>query len=225
VRKFDRRVYRLMLISVVSIVSSKAMAGIEQGFLVSTPLSPLYSHEPTSVPIRTSRQQVPLPPNPSDSDIHPEHATFSAVLTTSAHGTITLRLLHSGVIVELISLSYQVTPLRLVFPMAVLPSVGLFLVDSEALHVLAITTSGSLYRIIVSVDGRNLWQNQSDVAWPQEYHIVNFPEGGKPLVHVEGPHSVTVALPSASVLRLEASSTGNGDQDGKCDKLSHVNRA
>lgn len=192
------------------------MAGIEEGFLVSTPLSPLYSQSPISIPIRTSRQQLPLPPNPSDSDIHPEHATFSTVLTTSAHGTIVLRLLHAGVIAELLSLSYQVTPIRFVFPAAVLPNLGLFLTESEVLHVLAVTTSGSLYRLVVSVDGRNLWQSQSDVVCSREYHIVNFPEGEKPLVHVEGTHSVTIALPNASILRLEASSVGDDGQEGEC---------
>jgi nuclear pore complex protein Nup160 len=191
------------------------MAGIEQGFLISAPFSPLYSRQPTSIPIRTSRQQLPLPSKPSGADIHPEHATFSTVLTTPAHGIISLRLLHGGIIVELISLSYQITPLRFVFPAAVLPSIGLFLVDSDALHILSITTAGSLYRLVVSVDGRNLWQNQSDSVWPQEYHIMNFPEGNKPLVHVEGTHSVTVALPNASVLRLEANSAGADLQHGE----------
>ncbi|KAJ3566967.1 hypothetical protein NP233_g6671 [Leucocoprinus birnbaumii] len=188
------------------------MAGIEENLLISAPFSPLYSQQPISVSIRTSRQQLPLPPNALDSDVHPEHATYSTVLTTSTHGSIALRLLHGGVIAELISLSYQVTPLRFVFPAAVVPSVGLFLVDSEALHVLAVTTAGSLYRLIISVDGRNLWQNQGDDLLSLEYQIVNYPEGQRPLVHVEGTHSVTVALPNASLLRLEASSTLQDDE-------------
>ncbi|KAF5363323.1 hypothetical protein D9756_000589 [Leucocoprinus leucothites] len=188
------------------------MAGVEQGFLISTPLSPLYSQKPISISIRTSRQQLPLPPNPSDSDVHPEHAILSIIATTTTHGTIALRLLHGGIIAELISLSCQVTPLRFVFPAAVLPNVGVFLVDSETLHVLAITTAGSLYRLVIPIDGRSLWQNQGDDLWSQEYHIVNFPEGERPLVHVEGTHSVTVALSNGSLLRLEASPTLQDDE-------------
>lgn len=201
---------------------SKAMAGIEEGFLVSTPLSPLYSQQPSSLPIRSSRQQLSLPPAPSDSDIHPEHATFSTVLTTSTHGTIALRFLHGGVILELLSLSYQVSPIRFVFPATVLPGIGLFLVDSDALHILAVTTAGSLYRLVVSVDGRNLWQNKSDIVSPREYHIVNFPENEKPLVHVEGTHSVTISLANASILRLEASSVGSDEQDGEWMKFFYA---
>lgn len=192
------------------------MASIEEGFLISAPLSPLYSQQPISIPIKTSRQQLPLPQNSSDSGIHPEHATFSTVLTTSTHGTIALRLLHDGVIAELLSLSFQVTPIRFVFPAAVLPSVGLFLTETDALHVLAVDTAGSLYRLVISLDGRNLWQNQRDVIWPREYHIVNFPENNnKPLVHIEGTHSVIITYPNASILRLEASSTGEDGQEGE----------
>ncbi|KAF9452001.1 hypothetical protein P691DRAFT_795643 [Macrolepiota fuliginosa MF-IS2] len=189
------------------------MAGVEEGFLVSTPLSPLYSQPPPSIPIRTSRQQLPLPPDPSDSDIHPEHATFSTILTTSAHGTLALRLLHSGFIVELVSLSYQVTPIRFVLPAAVFPNVGLFVLDSETLHIIVVTTAGSLHRLVVSIDGRNLWQNQSDIVSPREYQIVNFPQSERPFVHVEGTHSVTIALPNASILRLEASPFGDDSQE------------
>ncbi len=190
-------------------------AGTEEGFLISAPLSPLYSQQPISIPIRTSRQKLPLPPNPLDSGIHPEHATFSTVLTTSTHGTIALRLLHDGIIAELLSLSNQVAPIRFVFPAAVLPGIGLFLTETDALHVLAVDTAGSLYRLVISLDGRNLWQSQRDVIWPKEYPIVNFPENNRPLVHIEGTHSVTIALPNASILRLEASSIGGDNQEGE----------
>lgn len=190
------------------------MAGIEEGFLVSAPLSPLYSQQPTSISINTSRQQVPLPPNPSDSDIHPEHATFSTLLTTSTHGTIALRLLHGGLIAELASLSYKVPSIRFVFPAPILPGVGLFLVDSEILHVVLVTASASLYRLLVKLDGRNLWKNTSDIVWPREHRIINYPENEKLLVHVEGTHSVTIALPNASILRLEANLMKNDEQEG-----------
>jgi nuclear pore complex protein Nup160 len=180
------------------------MAGIEEGFLVSAPLSPLYALPPASIPIPTARKLLPLPPTPSDADVHPEHATFSTLLTTSTHGTIALRLLHGGLIAELASLSYRVPSLRLVFPAPILPGVGLFLVDSEVLHVVVVTASASLYRLLLNLDSRNLWKNTSDIAWPREHRIVNYPENEKLLVHVEGTHSVTIALPNSSILRLEA---------------------
>lgn len=182
------------------------MASPEQDFLVSTSLSSFYSQQPISVSICASGE-LPPPSNTSVSDVHPEHASFSAVLTTFTHGTIVLRLLHGGAIVELMSLPSQVTPIRFLFPAAVLPNVGLFSVEPDALHVLAVTSTGSLYRLAISLDEDSLWQNQGDGLRVQEHIIANFPEVQRPLVHVEGVDAVTIALPNASLLRLEVGST------------------
>jgi len=182
------------------------MASPEQDFLVSTSLSSFYSQQPISVSICASGE-LPPPSNTSVSDVHPEHASFSTVLTTFTHGTIVLRLLHGGAIVELMSLPSQVTPIRFLFPAAVLPNVGLFSVEPDALHVLAVTSAGSLYRLAISLDEDSLWQNQGDGLRVQEHIIANFPEVQRPLVHVEGVDAVTIALPNASLLRLEVGST------------------
>jgi len=188
------------------------MADTGQTFIVSTSSTPLYLEEPITIPIRTSQQPPPLS-NSFDPDIHPQHASFSTVLTTSTHGTIVLRLLCSDSVVELISLSSQVIPIRFVFPVPLLPKVGLFPVRSDTLHVLAVTTTGSLYRLIVPLDEVNeasLWWNQGDRFHYQEYVIVNFPEAQKPLVNIEGIDSVTIALPNSSLLRLQLDSTLSG---------------
>jgi len=79
--------------------------------------------------------------------------------------------------------------------------------------VLAVTTTGSLYRLIVPLDEVNeasLWWNQGDRFHYQEYVIVNFPEAQKPLVNIEGIDSVTIALPNSSLLRLQLDSTLSG---------------
>jgi len=191
------------------------MADTGHTFIVSTSLSPLYLNKPIAIPIRTS-QQPPLPSNSFDPDIHPQHASFSTVFTTSAHGVIVLRLLCGESVVELTCLSSQV-PIRFVFPVPLLPKVGLFPGKSNTLHVLAVTITGSLYRLIVpldvslvEVDEASLRQNQGAGNLYQEYVIANFPEVQKPLVNIEGLDSVTIALPNASLLRLQFNSTLSG---------------
>jgi len=196
------------------------MADTGQTFIVSTSLSPLYLNEPIAIPIRTF-QQPPLPSNSFDPDIHPQHASFSPILTTFSHGTIVLRLMCSDSVVELMSLSSQVIPIRFVFPVPLLPKVGLFPMRPNTLHVLAVTTTGSLYRLIVpldEVDEASLRRNQGDGPHYQEYVIANFPEVQKPLVNIEGIDSVTIALPDGFLLRLQSDSTLSG---GTCYGFFH----
>ncbi|KAF9468851.1 nucleoporin Nup120/160-domain-containing protein [Collybia nuda] len=184
---------------------------MDGGFLIATQLSSLFQTQPVSIPLHTARQGVPLPPPPHDSDPPAEHATYSSLLHTPVTGTILLRVLHGGLIIELVSLSTEVPPIRIVFPAVVIPSPAVFLWESSELHVIAVTNVGSLYRVVIPVGmGRELWRDQADNVWPCEYLISNVAGLEEALVHVQGTHCVAIALPNGVLMRLETDYVGTG---------------
>jgi nuclear pore complex protein Nup160 len=189
---------------------------MDRGLLVSAHLSSLFpSSQATSIPLHTLRQNTPLPPSAKDSDPPAEHASYASVLHTTTTGTIVLRVLHAGLILELVSLSTDVPPIRFVFPAAVLPSPALFLWESHELHVLAVTTTGSLYRLVLPVgSGQQLWQDQLAGHWCREYLITNMVGSMQGLVQVQGTHCVAIGLSNGSLLRLETEVLGENDVHG-----------
>jgi len=184
---------------------------MDVGFLISTQLSSLSSLPVVSIPLQTVRQDIPLPQAPLASDPPAEHATFSSILNTTATGTVLLRVLHSGLIIELVSLSTDVPPIRFVFPSPILSFPAVFLWEDSEIHVLAVIDTGSLYRIVLPIGhGLELWQNQISNIWPREY-LINNPISFKGcLVHVHGVHCVVIALQNGSLLRLENDYVGEG---------------
>ncbi|KAF8227965.1 hypothetical protein L208DRAFT_1490549 [Tricholoma matsutake] len=187
---------------------------MDVGFLVATHLSSLFPSHATSIPLQTTRQGVPLPAAPQESDPPAEHAAHSSLLHTPLTGTILLRVLHGGLIIELVSLSTEVPPIRFIFPAAILPSPAMFLWDSTELHVLAVTQRGSLYRLVIPVDnGHELWLNRGDDIWPREYLIKNISDTIDGIVHVQGTDCVAIGLPSGSLLRLETEYVGEESDD------------
>ena len=188
---------------------------MDDHFLVATHLSSLQLPAPSTVIIQTARQNAPLPSN-IQNDLPEEHATYSFVLNTLTTGTILLRLIHGGLIVELVSLSTQVPPIRFVFPAVVLPSPSLFLWEESELHLLLVTDIGSLYRLLIPINGLKLWQDHIDNIWPREHFIQNLPPEcvKNCLVHPQGAHCVAVSLPNGVMLRLEAEAMGYDGHDG-----------
>ncbi|KAJ7590746.1 nucleoporin Nup120/160-domain-containing protein [Mycena floridula] len=185
----------------------------EKGLLVGAELSSLFStSQAASVVIQTQRQDTPLS---SDTVSLPEHATHASLLHTPSTGTILLRVLHGGLIIQLVSLSTDVPPLQFVFPSPVLPSPAIFLWESNELHLLAVTVSGSVYRLVVPIrDGMHLWRDNSGSVWTREYLIQSYSGPMEGLVHVQGTHCVVVGLPSGSLMRLDADYLGNeGSED------------
>ena len=186
-----------------------------ESFLVATQISSLFPSQATSISLQTTRQGVPLPPAPQESDPPTEHATFSSLLHTPVTGTILLRLLHGGLIIELISLSTEVSPIRFIFPAVIIPSPAMFLWNSTELHVLAVTQTGSLYRLVIPVDNSHeLWRNHGDNIWPREYLIKNISDTINGVVHAQGTDCVAIGLPDGSLLRLETEYIGQ-ETDGK----------
>ncbi|KAF8204833.1 nucleoporin Nup120/160-domain-containing protein [Pholiota molesta] len=184
-------------------------------YLVASHISPLSSIPPLSFVVQTTRQNAPLAAGVHDNDLPIDHATCSSVLTTPATGTILLRVIHGGLIVELISLSTPVPPLRIVFPATVLPAPSLFLWGESELHLILATDIRSLHRLIIPIDGLKLWQNQVESIWSREYAIRNLPAEHTTgcAVHVQGTHCVAISLPNGVLLRLEAESMGYDSHD------------
>lgn len=180
--------------------------------LVSTQISSLFpSTQAVSLVIQTKRTDIPLPP-PSDS----EHATYSEVFHNSATGTILLRVLHDGQVVELISLSTDIQPIRFIYPTAILPHPSLFW-DGDNLHLIAVTQAGSLFRVILPVyEGAPLWQISTlgDIII-REQIVARLQGNVEPsVVHVQGVYCIVVALSDGSLLRLEADK-GMDDLEGE----------
>ncbi|TFY70144.1 hypothetical protein EVG20_g2860 [Dentipellis fragilis] len=183
--------------------------------IVSSHLSSLYSasHVPT-VLVQTARRNTPLPPPRKDSDPPAEHSSYSCVFHSSATGTILLRLLHSGLILELVSLTADASPIRFVFPAPVLPNPAVFLWQSRELHILAATAAGSLYRLVISAQESPLqWHEHLARNWCREYQIKHSQDALSGLVHVQGPHCVAIALENGLLLRLDAEFIGDDFSD------------
>ncbi|KAJ6538958.1 nucleoporin Nup120/160-domain-containing protein [Mycena capillaripes] len=187
---------------------------MDRGLIVTAQLSSLFpSIQATSIPIQTTRHASSLPPVPDASGPPPEHASYSSVLHTPSTGTILLRVLHGGLILELVSLSTSVSPVRFVFPALVLPSPAVFLWETE-LHIVAVTNTGSLYRLVLPIDGGlDLWLHRTAGARTREYHIKNFSGTIAGLVHIQGTHCVVISQPGGSILRLETEYLGSNGSD------------
>ncbi|KAH6915289.1 nucleoporin Nup120/160-domain-containing protein [Coprinopsis sp. MPI-PUGE-AT-0042] len=191
-------------------------------FIVASHVSSVANYPPSTVTIQTVRQHLPLPRTPVNS-IPTDHAIFASTIDHEATGTIGLRLIHGGLIIELVSLSHSVAPLRLIFPSLVMESPAVFLWEDIELHVLAVTESGSLYRIVVPVQGSYLWERDLERVWPREYLIRHMPEDTEGcMVHVQGPHCMAISTKNGSLLRLESESLGYESQDEEwTENLSH----
>ncbi|CAL1702056.1 unnamed protein product [Somion occarium] len=191
--------------------------------LVATHLSPLYPPtQASSLVVLTKQSNAPLPLPAADADLPSEHATYSQIFDSPETGTILMRLLHGGLILELIALTHEVTPLRIVFPFIVLPCPSLLVWESRELHVIAFTNFGSLFRVVLPLQGGAiLWHNTSIPGrkWWREY-VVTKVHGNlsRSLVQVQGSYCVAVSLPDGSLLRLEARPLGNDSEDDQWDE-------
>ena len=186
---------------------------MESTALVAAQISSLYPcSQAISVVVNTHRIDVPLPPA-SDS----EHATYSELFYTEITGTILLRVIRDGQIIELISLSTDAPPIRFIYPAPVLPNPSIVWNPAQELHILAVTTIGSLFRITVPIsDGAHLWHTASMLTLSTREYVINKAKSdpAKAIVHVQGLYSVAVAYPEGSLLRLELEQLGEGNENG-----------
>jgi nuclear pore complex protein Nup160 len=184
--------------------------------LVAAQLSTLYpSSNAVSHVLQTERRNLPLPPPHTDTDSSSEHASYSLTFHAPHTGTILLRVIHGGLILELISLSTDVPPIRFVFPSAVLPAPAIFPWGDKELHILAVTSSGSLFRLVLpTVNPTRLWHDPLPKQWNREYLIKNASEQFSGVVHVQGLLCVTIGLTNGSLVRIEAEHIGDDSFHG-----------
>lgn len=184
--------------------------------LVATQLSSLFptSNAP-SVVLQSSRQNLPTALSHPDADVYPEQASSATVFHAAHTGSILLRIIHGGLIVELISLSTSVPPIRFVFPVPVLPMPAVCALGEQELHLLAVTATGSLYRLVLpTTNPARLWHDQVARNWCREYIIKSVTDLSGGVVHVQGPHSVAIGLGNGSLLRVEVERMGDNISDG-----------
>ncbi|KAG1739842.1 nucleoporin Nup120/160-domain-containing protein [Suillus paluster] len=179
--------------------------------LVAAQLSTLYpSSNAVSLVLQTERRNLPLPPPNTDTDSSSEHASYSSIFHTPHTGTILLRVIHGGLILELVSLSTDVPPIRFVFPSAVLPAPAIFAWGEKELHILAVTSSGSLFRLVLpTVNSTRLWHDPLPKQWSREYLIKNVSESFYGVVQVQGLLCVAIGLTNGSLIRIEAEHIGD----------------
>ncbi|EGO01552.1 hypothetical protein SERLA73DRAFT_158827 [Serpula lacrymans var. lacrymans S7.3] len=188
---------------------------MDTSIIVSTQLSSLFSSsQVTSIPLQTSRRNTPLSPALKDSDAPAEHASYVSLTHISHVGTVLLRVLHGGLIIEIVSLSAQVPPIRFVFPAPVLPTPAIFTWDENELHILAVTERGSLYRLVLPTSNPSrLWHDQVSKNWCREYLIKNVQESVMGIVQAQGPHCVAIGFNSGGLLRIETERVGDDNND------------
>ncbi|OJT13189.1 Nuclear pore complex protein Nup160 [Trametes pubescens] len=184
---------------------------MEPSVLVASHVSALF---PTSqaIQVYSTRKDIPNLPRRSDPGHPLEHASYSSLFHTPLTGTILLRVTNGGFVLELLSLSTDIPPLRFDFPAAILPSPSIVMWESEELHVLLATRFGSFWRIVIPVrEGAPLWTPLANRRWYREYVLQNgYREG---LVQVQGTHCIVMSQPGGSLLRLEADALGSDTQD------------
>jgi len=194
---------------------------MDNGILVAAQLSSLFpASQATTFIVHTLRRDAPLPPAPSETDIISDHASFSSSFYSPTTGTIILRVLHGGLVLEVILLSTELSPIRFVFPAVILSSPAIFLWGSHELHILAVTDTGSLYRLVLPFGrGHQPWRDQVTGNWCREYIIKNTTGALNGLVQVQGTHCVVIGFPNGSILRLETELLGDDDNCGTLDAI------
>lgn len=145
------------------------------------------------------------------------HATYSSVFHSEITGTILLRVIDGGLTIELVSLSTDLQPLRLIFPALLLLRPSLFVFNHE-LHLLSVTRDGSIFRHIFPLaPGATPWRCPVGKHWTREHQIVNGrADLDNALVQIQGAQCVIIGFRDGSLLRVETDTLGNEGREGKC---------
>ena len=155
-------------------------------------------HVPTHA-VPTSRRDLPLAT--ALSDIPDDHASYSSVFHSQETGHILTRVVQGGLAVELVSLSYNASPIRFLFPAAIVPAPAIRTYGGEV-YLIVLTSVGLLFRITLPFDrDGHLWHDSLPNQWCRDWQIPTLASNVPKIVHVHDPHDVSVVLQS-SVIRL-----------------------
>jgi nuclear pore complex protein Nup160 len=189
--------------------------------LVASQLSAIFSSSQAEVvTVSTDRRDTPLPPAPLSSDPPSDHAIYATVFNSEYTGTIVLRVIDAGLTIELLSLTTNLPPIRFAFPAPLLPNPGIFSQDNEVdgsheIHILAVTSSGSIFRLVLPASGDfRLWRQAFSRNWCREYMVKHGQGNLSGLVQVQGLYLIAIGLQNGSMLRLDAYTMGNEVEEG-----------
>ncbi|KAK0467905.1 nucleoporin Nup120/160-domain-containing protein [Desarmillaria tabescens] len=183
---------------------------MDSSMLVAAQLSSLYpSVHAAAAPVDPLFSYTP------DQSNLTEHSTFSTVFHSTTTGTILLRVLE-GSLLELVSLSVDTVAARFSLPSPVLPSPGIFLWEDQELHIIAVTVSGCVYRLVLPLrNSKDLWRDEIHNVWTREYVITHRVAGVNGVVHIHGTHCVAIGLGNGSLLRLDTEYVGSEGGEGE----------
>jgi nuclear pore complex protein Nup160 len=179
--------------------------GMPRSILASVHISSIYPASlAEDVPIETLRSDLPIPePEP---DVLLEHASFSTSFCSDSTGTMLIRIIHGGLILEIIPLSTG-RPIRFSFPAPIIPSPVVLLHQLSELRIFVVTSSGSLFvlNFPVSVTQRMPEFDVSPPArqWCNEYLINTSSDELEGPVHVKDIDCVLVGMKKGRFLRLD----------------------
>ncbi|KAL5508105.1 hypothetical protein ACEPAH_5723 [Sanghuangporus vaninii] len=166
------------------------------------------AHVPTHA-VPTARRDIPLAT--ARSDIPDEHASFSSLFNSTEIGHVLIRVVQGGLAVELVSLSYNVSPIRFVFPATIIPNPALVAYGGRT-YLIVVTSVGTLFRLSVpSYPDGQLWHGPLSKNWCKEWQIKKLGGAEPKLVHVHDAHDVAIALSYGGYLRLENKSVNSRD--------------
>lgn len=184
--------------------------------LVAAQLSSLYpSVHAVGIAIPNCGSLDPLFSYTPDQSNLTEHSTCSTVFHSTTTGTILLRVLE-GSLLELVSLSVDTVAARFNLPSPVLPSPGIFLWEEQELHIIAVTVSGCVYRLVLPLrNSKDLWRDEIHNVWTREYVITHRVAGMNGVAHIHGTHCVAIGLENGSLLRLDTEYVGSEGSEGE----------
>jgi nuclear pore complex protein Nup160 len=133
-----------------------------------------------------------------------EHAEYATTMHAHDAGTVLLRVLDSGHMLELCALESGMRPVRFAFSSRIALQPALVMLGIAELHVLVVTINGSLFRLRFVLP--NLWT--SSERWISEYHIHSLDAPIDGPVHAPEVGVVFIGLNDGGVLRLTAKMHG-----------------
>ncbi|KAG8796796.1 hypothetical protein FRC12_000046 [Ceratobasidium sp. 428] len=143
-----------------------------------------------------------------ETDGLPEHAEYATTMHAHDAGTVLLRVLDGGHMLELRALESGMRSARYVFSSRIALQPALVMLGIAELHVLVVTINGSLFRLRFTLP--NLWTSSQHAI--SEYHITSLDTPIDGPVHVPEVGVVFIGLNDGGILRLTA----------KVDKLDHT---
>lgn len=143
------------------------------------------------------------------SDAPAEHAEYATTMHAHDAGTVLLRVLDGGYMLELCALESGMRPVRFAFSSRIALQPALMMLGIAELHVLVVTVDRSLFRLRFVLP--RLWSSSEhwlNERWLSEHRITSLDAPVDGPVHVPEVGVVFIGLRDGGVLRLTAKMHG-----------------